>query len=281
VALKVFYSRHQTAPHNLSRSPSAQKPALVVRAWEATGVRLEIVEPRPATLADLCRAHDPAYVRAVLAGRVPNGFGNTDPAVNATLPWTSGSMMSAAEWAVTEGRPALSPTSGFHHAGWDFGAAYCTFNGLMVAALALHARKLVRRVAILDLDQHFGDGTRDILHRLGISWMRHYTYGLDPATQENAASWLDALPQLVRERVQGCDLVLYQAGADPHLDDPLGGGLTSEQLARRDRIVFEGCRQTGVPVVVNLAGGYQQPVGRVVELHVNTLRALAEVHQVR
>ncbi len=75
--------------------------------------------------------------------------------------------------------------------------------------------------------------------------------------------------------------MLYQAGADPHLDDPLGGGLTSEQLARRDRIVFEGCRQTGVPVVVNLAGGYQQPVERVVELHVNTLRALAEVHQVR
>jgi acetoin utilization deacetylase AcuC-like enzyme len=217
-------------------------------------------------------------VRAVLAGQIPNGFGNKDPAVNATLPWTSGSIISAAEWAITHGEPALSPTSGFHHAGWDYGAAYCTFNGLMVAALALHSRQLVRRVAILDLDQHFGDGTRDIIGRLGISWIRHYTYGLAPATRENAGPWLNALPQLVRETVQSCDLVLYQAGVDPHIDDPLGGGLTAEQLARRDHIVFQGCRETGAPFVVNLAGGYQKPVDRVVELHVSMLRALSAVY---
>jgi acetoin utilization deacetylase AcuC-like enzyme len=186
-------------------------------------------------------------------------------------------MISAAEWAVTQGELALSPTSGFHHAGWDYGAAFCTFNGLMVAALALHARRLVRRVAILDLDQHFGDGTRDILRRLEINWARHYTYGLDPATQENAELWLAALPRLVLETVQSCDLVLYQAGVDSHVDDPLGGGLTAEQMARRDRIVFQGCKETGVPVVVNLAGGYQKPVERVVQLHVNTLRALSGV----
>ena len=277
MTLKVFYSPRQTAPHNLSRSPSAQKPALVVRAWEATGIPLEIVEPRPATHADLYRVHSPEYVRAILAGQIANGFGNTDPAVIATLPWTSGSMMSAAEWAVTHGEPTLSPTSGFHHAGWDYGAAYCTFNGLMVAALALYARGLVRRVAILDLDQHFGDGTRDILRRLEISWVRHYTYGLDPATQESAKPWLESLPQAVRQTVESCDLVLYQAGADPHVDDPLGGGLTAEQMACRDRIVFEGCKEIGVPVVVNLAGGYQTPAEKVVQLHVSTLRVLSGV----
>lgn len=53
--------------------------------------------------------------------------------------------------------------------------------------------------------------------------------------------------------------------------------MTAEQLARRDRIVFEGCREIGVPVVVNLAGGYQKPVEKVVQLHVNTLRALSGV----
>jgi acetoin utilization deacetylase AcuC-like enzyme len=190
-------------------------------------------------------------------------------------------MISAAEWTVTQREPALSPTSGFHHAGWDYAAAYCTFNGLMVASLALHARKLVRRVAILDLDQHFGDGTGDILRRLGITWVRHYTYGLAPATRENAEPWLNALPHLVRETVESCDLVLYQAGVDPHVDDPLGGGLTAEQLACRDRIIFEGCRETGVPVVVNLAGGYQKPVDRVVELHVSMLRALSAVYSPR
>jgi acetoin utilization deacetylase AcuC-like enzyme len=274
---RIFYSPQQTAPRNLSRSPSAWKPALVVEAWKQSGLPLQIHEPLPVTITDLCRAHDAAYVNGVLAGRILNGFANRDQAITATLPWTSGSMTSAAEWAVTRGESVFSPTSGFHHAGWDYGAAYCTFNGLMVAALALHGRGLVRRVAVLDLDQHFGDGTRDILRRLGVDWVRHYTYGADPATCETAEQWLRALPKLVDETVAGCDVVLYQAGVDPHVHDPLGGGLTTEQLALRDRTVFERCRELGVPVVTNLAGGYQNPVEQVVALHVATLREFAAV----
>jgi hypothetical protein len=54
-----------------------------------------------------------------------------------------------------------------------------------------------------------------------------------------------------------CDVLLYQAGADPHIDDPLGGWLTDAQLAQRDRLVFETCRELGLPVAWNLAGGYQ------------------------
>lgn len=242
-----------------------------------SGIPVRVVEPQPASRSDLGRAHDAAYVCGVMEGRVPNGFGNTDPNINATLPWTSGSLLSAASWAVRHGEAALSPTSGFHHAGWNYGAAYCTFNGLMVAALALHEVRLVRRLAILDLDQHFGDGTRDILHRLGIGWISHYTYGAEPATHTTAAAWLERLPYLVDRSIAGCNLVLYQAGVDPHMDDPLGGALTTEQLARRDRIVFERCRAAGIPVVVNLAGGYQRPVERVVALHVATLREFAGV----
>jgi acetoin utilization deacetylase AcuC-like enzyme len=271
LTVKVFYTERQTASRNLSFSPSAQKPALVVAAWQQLGLPLEIIEPRPASLTDLCRAHDPAYVRGVLAGRIPNGFGNTSSEINATLPWTNGSMISAAEWAVTNGVSVFSPTSGFHHAGWNYGAAFCTFNGLMVAALALKQKHLVRRVAILDLDQHFGDGTRDIIRTLGLDWVSHYTYGEKPATPETAEKWLRALPEIVRETVSGCDLVLYQASADPHVDDPLGRGLTSDQLATRDRIVFEMCSDLGVPVVSCLAGGYQKPIERVVSLHAATM----------
>lgn len=279
MAIKVFYSRRQSAARNFSRSPSAQKPALVVDAWSRTGIPLEIIEPRPATLTDLARAHDPAFVRGILNGRIPNGFGNTDLEVNATLPWTVGSLVSGAEWAVTHQESVFSPCSGFHHSGWDYAAAYCTFNGLMVAALALRAKKLVERVAILDLDQHFGDGTRDILRRLEIDWVSHHTHGADPATVDTAERWLEQLPALVRATAAGCDVVLYTASADPHVDDPLGGGLTSEQLARRDRRVFETCRAAGVPVVTTLGGGYQKPVERVIALHETTLRMFHEVAQ--
>ncbi|CAN5670392.1 histone deacetylase [soil metagenome] len=276
MSVRVFYSPRQSAAANLSFSPSAQKPALVVAAWQQAGIPVEIVCPRPATHTDLHRAHDPAYVREVLTGRARNGFGNTDAAVNQTLIWTNGSMISAAEWAVEHGESVLSPTSGFHHAGWSYGAAFCTFNGLMVAALALHARRLVRRVTILDLDQHFGDGTRDILQHHGIDWVRHHTYGAAPVPREQVSGWLASLPDLVRDLVSGSDLVLYQASADTHMDDPLGGTMSTEQLLERDRVVFRECAGAGVPVVANLAGGYQKPVEKVISLHVGTLRALWE-----
>jgi acetoin utilization deacetylase AcuC-like enzyme len=67
--------------------------------------------------------------------------------------------------------------------------------------------------------------------------------------------------------------VLYQAGADPHVDDPLGGFLTTAQLAQRDWRVFSGLRESGIPVAWNLAGGYQKPLAKVVALHENTMRA--------
>ena len=68
------------------------------------------------------------------------------------------------------------------------------------------------------------------------------------------------------------DNVLYQAGADVHVDDPLGGVLTTEQMIERDQIVFEAARASEIPIAWNLAGGYQTPLSKVVDLHVNTLR---------
>jgi acetoin utilization deacetylase AcuC-like enzyme len=275
--IKVFYSPRQSAPGNNSYSPSAQKPALVVEAWQRTGLPIEIVAPRAATLTDLARAHDSTYVASVLLGRTRNGFGHIDPGITDTLVWTNGSMICAAEHAAIHRESTFSPTSGFHHAGWDSGHAFCTFNGLLIAALALRLRRRVRGVAILDLDAHFGDGTRDIIRRLGLEWVSHYTFGASPPTADAAVGWLAELPALVERTAAGADVVFFQAGVDPHIDDPLGGILTTAQLMERDRIVYETCRAIGVPVVTNLAGGYQRPVEKVIELHVNTMRAFAEV----
>ena len=70
--------------------------------------------------------------------------------------------------------------------------------------------------------------------------------------------------------------MIYQAGADPHVDDPLGGWRTTEQLRERDARVFAGVRKAGMPIVWNLAGGYQQEPGgsipRVLDIHDNTAR---------
>ena len=66
------------------------------------------------------------------------------------------------------------------------------------------------------------------------------------------------------------DIIFYQAGADPHINDPLGGSLTTEQMRKRDELVFKTFSKLGIPVVWNLAGGYQDPIEKVLALHKTT-----------
>jgi len=280
-ALPVFFTPAMVADSQ-SFSPSAAKPLAVLRSWQRLGVPLAIHAPAGATESVLALAHDPSYVRAVLELRRANGFGNHSPAVAASLPYTTGAMLAGALHALAHGGVAIAPCSGFHHARWASGGGFCTFNGLMVTAAALHAEGAAR-VGILDCDMHYGDGTEDIIAHLGRPrWVTHFTAGAHYREAWQAERFLrDALPAAVRE-MQGCDVVLYQAGADPHIDDPLGGWLSTEELHERDRIVFELLHAMKVPVVWNLAGGYQQDanggISKVLEIHDSTLRACARVH---
>ncbi len=275
MTLPVFYTPRMVADA-ASFSPSAGKPVQVVERLRRLAV--EIIEPAPATVDELCLAHDRDYVEAVLAGRTRNGFGDTSPEIAASLPYTTGSMLSAARHALAHGGIACAPCSGFHHAGYSLGGGYCTFNGLMVTACALHAAG-AGRIAIVDCDMHFGDGTTEIIEKLGATWIAHFTAGAHYHRPQQAAAFFAELPGQLRA-MHDCDVVLYQAGADPHVDDPLGGWLTTAELAQRDALVFETFTELRIPVAWNLAGGYQrEPDGsipKVLEIHENTaLAALA------
>jgi len=273
--IPVFFTKKMVADSG-SYSPSAAKPLAVVESWKRLGVPLEFHEPTPATIDELTRAHDASYVRDVLELRVENGFGNRSPKIAASLPFTTGAMLSAARHVMRHGGIAAAPCSGFHHAGWAHGEGFCTFNGLMVTAAALH-KEGAHRIGILDCDMHYGDGTDDIIERLGNpEWIRHFTAG---ARAQIADTFLKTVLPEALQRMRDCSLVLYQAGADPHVDDPLGGWLTTDQLHERDRVVFTTLRTLGVPVVWNLAGGYQRDanggIPKVLEIHDNTMRACA------
>ena len=271
--MKTFFTSKMVA-HDGGYSPSPRKPSIVVEAWRAAGVPLEIEEPPPVTVEDFALAHERRHVEDILELRKENGFGNCDPQVASSLPYTTGAMLAAARWAIAHGSAAAAPCSGFHHAGWVHAAAYCTFNGLMVTACRLRVDGTAERVAILDCDQHFGNGTEDIIEKLKLGdWCKHVTACMHYPTD---VTLLDRLPGFIEE-FAGCDVVLYQAGADAHIGDPLGGYLTTEQMARRDDIVFSECRRHGLPVAWNLAGGYQQDFAKVVEIHTNTALACERI----
>ena len=274
----VFFNDHMVCMDNLSFSPSAGKPAAVVKEWvRLFGDRITIRDFEPVTPSVLALAHDRKFVDGVLKCDRPNGFGNKLTVVAESLPYTTGAMLAAAREAVATGLVAVAPVSGFHHAGYESAGGFCTFNGLMVTARwLLDHDPLVQRVGILDLDQHYGNGTDNIIDTLELEDVVHYSAG--GHRHPSADHFLSSLPALIDTMFSDCDVLLYQAGADPHIDDPLGGWMTTDQLRQRDALVFASCSTLGLPVAWNLAGGYQDPLQKVLDIHNNTMATCAAVY---
>lgn len=276
-AIPVFYSDHLLADSG-SYSPSAGKPRHVVESWQAAKLPIDVRAVDPATLEDLALAHDRTYVTSILECTALNGFGNKRPDVARSLPYTTGAMLNAACSAL-EGGVACAPVSGFHHAGYSSAQGFCTFNGLMVTAIKLLREKKLTKVLILDLDQHYGNGTDDIIEHLELeSAVTNLTFGAWYGAPSDALSYLAQL-RTEAQKFKEYDLILYQAGADLHVDDPLGGVLDNEQLRERDRVVFESASSAGVPLAWNLAGGYQDPISKVVRIHQTTMEECARVYR--
>lgn len=272
--MKTFFVDAMAVPSR-GYSPSAEKPRAVVADWKRCGLDIEIVEFDPITEADLGLAHAPRFARNILTGKSSNGHGNVIPEVTQSCLLTCGSLVAAARAAFTE-RIVASPTSGFHHAGYNYCGGFCTFNGLIVAARTVINEQLTPSVAILDWDAHYGDGTQDIIEQLELQdQIHHWTFGADKVSRgkryNHGATKMSAEKMLLEAQKAGAKLVIYQAGADPHIDDPLGGYMTTEQMRDRDQFVFELCENLGLNVVFNLAGGYQQDkdgnIDAVLKLH--------------
>ena len=281
----IFFNPNQSVPGLDSFSPSAGKPARFVELmqhYQFHNYGPQRIGPvTPVTPDDLLRVHSAQYVQGVFDGTTNNGFENRDPRVPVSCLWTIGSMLAAARWALKNPlSPACSPSSGFHHAGTSWGGGYCTFNGLMVVAAKLIGENPSINIGILDCDMHYGDGTADILRThpqlderiLHRTSGKHF-YGDDP--QEEALEFHVWLHHSIEELNDfGCDVVLYQAGADMHIQDPLGGFLDDAGMALRDRTVFAGLE---AGIAWNLAGGYRTSTDifsdPVLATHYTTLKA--------
>lgn len=228
--------------------------------------------------------HDPDYVNGILMGVRENGFGNTSPALAKSFLYTCGSLVDAATAALNQGI-TCSPTSGFHHAHYSESAGFCTFNGLVLTASKLMRDCGLPRIAIIDADYHVGNGTNDILARIGElrNGILHYSFGYHFHNKSQALQYLDRARGIATDLgTFQPSLIIYQAGADVHVNDPLGGVLTSQQLRERDRTVFGIAKQLRIPLVWNLAGGYQEDEGGtinpVLRIHLSTFEEALLIH---
>lgn len=275
----VFYHKNQCVNEDLGYSPSARKCKLVLQAWRQLGYPVQVQKIRALNPDEIAIAHEPAYVKGILNCKIDNGFGNKSTAAAQSLPWTTGSFFCAAAHAFLHKTNTFSPTSGFHHAGYNFANGFCTFNGLAIAALLLQKYHKAQRIGILDLDSHAGDGTDNIINKTNShDLIAHYSLGYHDIQPDNNRDWLDNLPQLIRQNFADCQVLFYQAGADCHEADPevYSGHFSADQLYLRDKIVFSTCAQLQIPVVANLAGGYQKPLQKVIDLHSLTAKAFQD-----
>jgi acetoin utilization deacetylase AcuC-like enzyme len=175
----------------------------------------------------------------------------------------------------------------------DGGAGYCVLNDLAAAASALLAEGAVRRVLVVDLDVHQGDGTAVCLAHdprvftLSVHSERNFParkahssldVGLPDGTGD--ADYLDAVRPALLSAISRArpDIILYQAGVDPHADDRLGRlSLSDEGLEARDRLVGATARASGIALASTMGGGYGADVRALGRRHAATVATLADV----
>lgn len=270
-----------------------RKYTLLANLLRSGGARL--IEPKPATPEQLETVHTPAYVDAILSGALDAklarkiGFEIT-PAIARRSCAAVGGTLYAAQFALSGGA-AVNLAGGSHHASAEAGAGFCVFNDVAVAAEALVRAGEARRVLIIDLDVHQGDGTarifaeRDHVFTFSMHCEANWPtekppsdldVGLPEGTPDGI--YLTVLRQMLARAFTRAepDFVFYNAGVDPHEDDRLGKlSLTDGGLAARDRIVAEACKAQGVPVCGVLGGGYSKDPMAVARRHLSLLAALA------
>ena len=254
-----------------------------------TGLLLPSQEfmPEPAPRAWLELAHTADYVAGVLEQRL-------DAAAERRLglplsPELALRSRCAVAGTVLTARLALehgiacNTAGGSHHAFAGFGSGFCVFNDVAVAARLLLAEGLIGRALVVDLDVHQGDGTAAILagdarvFTLSVHCRANFParkqqsdldVALDPGVGDaDYLALLDGLLPPVLDRVRP-DLVFYNAGVDPHVDDRLGRlALSDAGIAARERLVLAAVRSRGLPLACVVGGGYADDLDVLARRH--------------
>jgi len=256
----------------------------------------EVVEPQRASVEDVLLVHTEDYVTRLRAGALtPRELRRLG------LPWSKSLVRRsflATGGTIAAGRAALRDgvgsnlAGGTHHAYPDRGEGFCVLNDVAVAVRVLRRDGAARRVSVVDLDVHQGNGTAAIFEGDGAVFTfsmhgaKNYPLfkarsSLDVELEDGTGddAYLDALARhLPRALEHAPDLVFYLAGADPYAGDKLGRlSLTMEGLRARDEMVLSACRERGIPVATVMSGGYAADINDTVEIHCQTVRAAKRV----
>ena len=277
------FQEHTTPPGHPERPERAEVFDQVAAGWRDRGGR--VVEPRPATRAEILRVHDAAYVTAIDAvnGRAAMLDADTFTSPESVeIAWlAAGAAVQAAEHALDtrEIAFALVRPPG-HHAERDKAMGFCLFNNIAVAAAAAVARGL-SRVAVVDIDVHHGNGTQWMFYadpkvlyvsthqfpfypgtgaadETGSGPGKGFTFNVPLPAGATDADYASAYRTIAGELERYApELLLVSAGFDAHADDPLASmRMTAAGYGAVVKSLADAAARAGCPMALVTEGGY-------------------------
>ncbi len=257
------------------------------------GTAVQHCRPKPLTKSDLLLVHDEKYLKSLKLSatwqsifglaKAPETSAETSKAIRKLLGeirLKSGGTLLAARHALKCGL-AANLGAGYHHAFADHGDGYCSINDIAIAIRKLKAERLCRKVMIVDVDLHQGNGNaaifRDDPDVFTFSIHSEEAYPQKKEKSSLDVSIVHAERHLYQEKLESGlnqalatftpDLIFFVQGSDPYLKDTAVGfrllRMTLEQLKKRDKFVIDTCVNRGIPVALVFAGGYGPDVWRV------------------
>lgn len=296
IAHHVIYNHPLKEGHRFPMEKYDLLPQQLI--YEGTCAEDNFFEPEIPNNKHFFTVHEPEYFFDLLnitldqkaARRI--GFPLSEVLIEREMIIADGTMK-ASEFALQYGI-AMNIAGGTHHAFTNKGEAFCMLNDQAIGAKYLQNKGLVKKVLIVDLDVHQGNGTAEIFKNddavftFSMHGKSNYPFvkeqsdldiALENETKDDEYLTIlkETLPKLINQEKP--DFIYYLCGVDVVETDKLGKlSLTIEGCAARDRFVLQTCFDQKIPVMCSMGGGYSKDVNIVVEAHANTFRLAQEIY---
>ena len=242
--------------------------------------------PKECSVETLSKSHSMKYIKHIKNKTLDKksetriGFPINDSVVKRSFLATGGTVL--ASKLALEYKLACNTAGGSHHASFDNGAGYCVFNDVAVAANYLKYKKNIKKILILDLDVHQGNGNSDIFKNdkdiFTFSMHCKTNYPAKKSKSDLDIELSDGIEdreylKVLEDNISklnklNFDFIFYIAGVDVHFDDKLGKlKLTDEGINLRDKTVIENFHSRKIPLCGVLGGGYNKSFNKLIELH--------------